>query len=167
MVSLDSYAVPNPAVVGRFVEGEAVLVLPQQGQVKVLNEVGARIWALADGARTLRQIAAALCDEYDVNQAQAEAQSGRDSVILTLEETWTELQDAIDKVQVQKKFLEASEERAKIAQAQYSSGLILFDNWIIIENDLVKTKKSFLDAQANALIAEANWIQAKGGTLDD
>ncbi|MBC8254950.1 MAG: PqqD family protein [Ardenticatenia bacterium] len=73
MVSLDSYAAPNPAVVGRLVEGEAVLVLPQQGQVKVLNEVGARVWVLADGARTLRQIAAALCDEYDVNQAQAQA----------------------------------------------------------------------------------------------
>ena len=73
MIPLDSYAVPNPAVVGRIVEGEAVLVLPEQGQVKVLNEVGARVWVLADGARTLRQIAAALCDEYDVNQAQAEA----------------------------------------------------------------------------------------------
>ena len=73
MIPMDSYAVPNPAVVGRLVEGEAVLVLPEQGQVKVLNEVGARVWILADGARTLRQIAAALCDEYDVNQAQAEA----------------------------------------------------------------------------------------------
>jgi hypothetical protein len=73
MVSLNSYAVPNSAVAGRIVEGEAVLVLPQQGQVEVLNEVGARIWALADGTRTLRQIAAALCDEFDVDQAQAEA----------------------------------------------------------------------------------------------
>lgn len=73
MISLDSYAVPNPAVVGRIVDGEAVLVLPEQGQVKVLNEVGARIWALANGTRTLRQIAAALSDEYEVDQAEAEA----------------------------------------------------------------------------------------------
>jgi hypothetical protein len=73
MIALDSYPVPNPAVVGRLVEGEAVIVLPEQGQVKVLNEVGARIWALADGTRTLRQIATALGDEYEVDQAQAEA----------------------------------------------------------------------------------------------
>ena len=73
MVSMDSYAVPNLAVVGSIVEGEAVLILPEQGQVKVLNEVGARIWALADGTCTLRQIAAALCNEYEVDQAQAEA----------------------------------------------------------------------------------------------
>lgn len=101
-----------------------------------------------------------------LNQTQADERSGRDSVILTLEETWTELQDAIDKVQVEKKFLEAAEERANITQAQYSSGLITFDNWIIIEDNLVSAKKSFLEAQADALIAEANWVQAKGGTLD-
>jgi hypothetical protein len=73
MVSLDSYPVPNAGVVGRIVDGEAVLVLSEQGQVKVLNEVGARIWTLADGTRTLRDIAAAICAEYDVDPAQAEA----------------------------------------------------------------------------------------------
>jgi len=73
MISLDSYPVPTAAVVGRLVEHEAVLVLPEKAQVKVLNEVGARIWALADGRRTLRQIAAALSEEYAVDQPQAEA----------------------------------------------------------------------------------------------
>ena len=101
-----------------------------------------------------------------LNQAQADERSGRDGVILTLEETWKELQDAIDEVEVQQKFLEAAQERAKITQAQYSTGLISFDNWTIIEDDLVKAKKSFLDTQANALVAEARWIQAKGGILD-
>ncbi len=62
--------------------------------------------------------------------------------------------------------MEAARERAKITQAQYSTGLVSFNNWTIIENDLVRAKKSFLDAQFNALIAEADWIQAKGGTLD-
>ncbi len=73
MVSLDSYPVPNAGVVGRIVDGEAVLVLSEQGQVKVLNEVGARIWTLADGTRTLRDIVAAICAEYDVDLDQAEA----------------------------------------------------------------------------------------------
>ena len=75
------------------------------------------------------------------------------------------MQDAIDKVEVQQKFLQAAIERAKIAQAQYSAGLISFDNWTIIEDDIVSAKKSFLDTQADALVAEADWIQAKGGTL--
>jgi hypothetical protein len=41
-----------------------------------------------------------------------------------------------------------------------------FDNWIIIEDELVRAKIAFLQAEANALLAEANWIQAKGETLE-
>ena len=100
-------------------------------------------------------------------QAQTDQRSGRMDVILTLEETWIQLQNAIDKIKVEQKFLEAVEERAKISHAQYSTGLISFDNWTIIEDNLVRAKKSFLDVQTNALIAEANWIQTKGGTLDE
>ena len=101
-----------------------------------------------------------------LKQSEADERSGRDGVILTLEETWRSLQDAMDNVLVQRKFLEAARERAKIASAQYSTGLISFDDWIIIENNLVAAKKAHLNAQANSLIAESTWIQAKGGTLE-
>jgi outer membrane protein TolC len=104
--------------------------------------------------------------EAELNQAQADQQSGRDSVILTLEQTWVELQDSIDELSVQNKYLRAAEERAKIANSQYSTGLISFDDWVIIEDSLVSRKKSFLNAQANILLAEAYWIQAKGGILE-
>jgi len=101
-----------------------------------------------------------------LNKAQADERSGRDSIIFTLEETWTEFQNATDKVSVQRKYLEAAKERAKIANAQYSTGLTSFNDWIIIEDNLVNAKKSFLNAQANVLVNEANWTQAKGGTLN-
>ncbi|MFH1901601.1 MAG: TolC family protein [Candidatus Omnitrophota bacterium] len=99
-------------------------------------------------------------------QAQANERSGRDGVIYTLEKTWKDFQDAIETVSVKKKFLEAALERGKIANAQYSSGLTTFDDWIIIENNLVSAKKAYLDAQENLLAAEAYWIQAKGGILE-
>lgn len=73
MLTLDTYPVPSPDVVGRIVDDEAVLVLPDRGEVKVLNEIGARIWTLADGTRTVRDIAAAICAEYDVDATRAEA----------------------------------------------------------------------------------------------
>lgn len=73
MSALDNYVVPNSNVIGCVADEEAVLILPEQGKVQVLNEVGARIWSLADGTRTVREIAAAICAEYDVNPAQAEA----------------------------------------------------------------------------------------------
>ncbi len=101
------------------------------------------------------------------NQADAEARSGRDSVIVTLAETWIDLMNAGDKVDVRRKFLAASEERSKIAQAQYSNGLISFDDWTIIEDGLVSDKKDFLNARADALKKEAFWLQAKGVTLEN
>ena len=68
-------------------------------------------------------------------------------------------------MEVQRKFLNAAEERARIAEAEYSLGLVIFDNWIIIEDQLAQTKQSYLDALANQLTTEAQWIQAKGETL--
>ncbi|MBN2079502.1 MAG: TolC family protein [Spirochaetes bacterium] len=89
----------------------------------------------------------------------------RHRVILALEQTWNDWQNAIGNVDVQRKFLDAAEERARIAEAQYSLGLMTFDNWIIIENDLSQKKKSHLEALAERSVAEARWIQAGGGTL--
>jgi hypothetical protein len=66
MLNLDSRPKPNASVQGRQLENEAVLVLPAKGEVKVLNEVGAQIWQLADGCRTVREIAAAISAGYAV-----------------------------------------------------------------------------------------------------
>jgi hypothetical protein len=71
MITLDMIPIPNPAVVGRLLKDEAVLVLPARGQVKVLNEVGARIWSLIDGKRTVREIIATIVAEYAVNTEDA------------------------------------------------------------------------------------------------
>ena len=67
MLTLESYPIPAPGVVGRVVEDEAVLVLPERGEVKVLNEVGARIWELANGQHPVSAIAALICEEYEVD----------------------------------------------------------------------------------------------------
>lgn len=99
-------------------------------------------------------------------QAEADERSTRDTVVVSLERTWTALQAALETVEVRRKSLAASEERSRIAQAQYSTGFIAFDDWIIIENTLVEAKKSYLEGQANALLAEAAWIHAKGETLE-
>jgi outer membrane protein TolC len=110
---------------------------------------------------------------YEVSRSRAEykqlvadVRSVGDRVLFTLEQKWNQLKNAIDYVGVQLMFLNAAKERAKIAEAQYSIGMIAFNNWIIIEDTLVGALKNYLDAQANALFSEAEWIQAKGETLD-
>jgi hypothetical protein len=72
MISLENVPIQNPAVVGRIVSDEAVIVLPKKGQVKVLNEVGARIWSLVNGERTVREIVAIIIMEFAVGEEEAE-----------------------------------------------------------------------------------------------
>ncbi|MFH0762921.1 MAG: TolC family protein [Candidatus Omnitrophota bacterium] len=101
-----------------------------------------------------------------LNQLREDARSRKDSVILILEQAWAMLQDTMDNVGVQEKMLIANEVRSEIGQAQYSLGIMTFDNWIIIEDNLVGSKKAHLNSRADALLAEAYWIQAKGETLE-
>lgn len=65
-MDLGKYPVPHPQVAARIVDGEAVVVLADAGQVNVLNPVGTRIWELADGTRSVGQIADAIVTEYEV-----------------------------------------------------------------------------------------------------
>ncbi len=103
--------------------------------------------------------------EATLKQLEADERSTRNTVLQTLEQKWTALQNTVDIAGVQKKYLDAYIERAAIADAQYSIGTIVFDNWIIIQDALVSAKKSYLEAEISALTSEAEWIQAKGGTL--
>lgn len=62
----------KPSVISRVIDNEAVLILPEQGQVKVLNEVGSRIWELVDGGHTIREISALIYEEFDVDSVTSE-----------------------------------------------------------------------------------------------
>lgn len=72
-MTLTSFPRQAPNVVSRQIEDEAVLVHPLQGKVRVLNAVGARVWELADGRRTVSEIAQAITLEYDVELPRAQA----------------------------------------------------------------------------------------------
>ena len=72
MIDLSAYPIPSAQAVGRQLDGEAVVVLPEQGRVKVLNEVGARVWILADGSRTVADIIEMLAGEYAADPATIE-----------------------------------------------------------------------------------------------
>ena len=56
----------------RMIDGEAVIVIPQEGVVTVLNETGAGIWQLLDGRNTVEDIINIISSEFDVSRDQAE-----------------------------------------------------------------------------------------------
>ncbi len=134
--------------------------LPQENGTSVGVKVSLPLFS---GGSNVARLAKARSVYRQFQQAE---RSKRDAVIYGLEKSWSDFADAFETVNVQGDFLIASEERAKIAQAQYSVGLISFDNWTIIEDDLVSARKAFLNVQAAALLAQANWVQAQGETLE-
>lgn len=71
MAPRNLYPTPHPQTAGRVIDGEAILLLADTNEIQVLNEVGSRIFALADGQHSLAEIASALTDEYEVDLDQA------------------------------------------------------------------------------------------------
>lgn len=61
----------NKAVLWRELAGEAILLDPQEGCSYNLNAVGTLIWKMLDGEHSISDIAAAICEKYEVEQKQA------------------------------------------------------------------------------------------------
>ena len=52
-------------VIAREGDREVLLLDVESGCYFTLNEIGGRIWELCDGAKSVSEIIAALCEEYD------------------------------------------------------------------------------------------------------
>jgi hypothetical protein len=67
-----SYPVPHTQVAARVVDGQAVIVLADSGEVQILNDVGTRIWELIDGNRNIQGIITTIIDEFEVSPQEAQ-----------------------------------------------------------------------------------------------
>jgi len=92
LIDLKKYPLAHPQVAARVVDGSAVIVLADSGQVNVLNPIGTRVWELADGTRSGQDIVNALVAEYTVSADTAMrdveqfVQSLVDANVLTLQD---------------------------------------------------------------------------------
>jgi len=76
--------VRNPRLAWREVDGEIVIISPEDSQVHELNETASLIWKYADGIRSCDEIAAELAAEFDVALEAARADAAE--LIEALEE---------------------------------------------------------------------------------
>lgn len=72
MLNLDDVLSVAPGVLSRQSGEELVVVLPEEGRFLVLNRTGAAVFWMMDRRRTLREIAAALSQEYHIPIERAE-----------------------------------------------------------------------------------------------
>lgn len=59
--------IKSPSTASQIIDGEAVIIVPSEQMVNVLNLVGSRIWDLTDGRRRIEEIAEILAQEFDVS----------------------------------------------------------------------------------------------------
>jgi outer membrane protein TolC len=70
--------------------------------------------------------------------------------------------ESLEKLKVDRDFLEAASVRAEIARSKYNNGLLSFEDWDIIENDLITKQKTYLQSERDVILAEAAWQQTRG-----
>jgi outer membrane protein TolC len=83
-------------------------------------------------------------------------------LIAALENAYEGLLDALAQVQVNEQFQTAAEARSRIANGKYNTGLMTFEDWTVIDQDLVNREQNLLQSQLNAMQAEATWESAEG-----
>jgi outer membrane protein TolC len=83
-------------------------------------------------------------------------------LIVNLKQTYAGFLESVEKLKVDQAFLDAATTRAEIARSKYNNGLMTFEDWDIIENDLIQRLKTFLQSQRDRVVAEASWEQAQG-----
>ncbi len=79
-----------------------------------------------------------------------------------LKQSWASYREAVQKLEVDRNFSAAAEVRARISREKYNNGLLSFEDWDVIENDLISRQKSFLQSERDRVIAEGAWEQAQG-----
>lgn len=88
-------------------------------------------------------------------------------VISKLRQSFASFQESAQKSLADQAFLDAALVRSKIARTKYNNGLMTFDDWDLIENDLITREKIRLTGLRDKVISEASWEQAQGkGALE-
>ena len=79
-----------------------------------------------------------------------------------LELAWAAYLESVAKLRADESFRKAAVVRSDIGRTKYNNGLLTFDDWDIIENDLISRQKTVLQTRRDRATAEGAWEQAQG-----
>lgn len=63
----------DPNLIWRILDDELVVIRPSDGQIRVFNQVAAFIWQAIDDLYSVSDLVESICNEFDVEQSEAEA----------------------------------------------------------------------------------------------
>jgi outer membrane protein TolC len=80
----------------------------------------------------------------------------------SLESAYASFEDALDEMQVQVKQVQAAQAQEEIGKAEYLNGLLIFQNWNLLETALTNQEKTELSDSLSIKTMEANWELTQG-----
>ncbi len=86
-------------------------------------------------------------------------------VLVDLQQGYNTYIEAIARLKVTRSFRDAAQTRADIAKSKYNKGLLIFEDWDIIESDLINRETSFLQSRRDLVINEAAWEKVQGKSV--
>lgn len=89
-------------------------------------------------------------------------ESMKDKVLVKIKKAYHDTVEAYEKYKVDKEFLDAALVRAEIARSKYNNGLIAFEDWDMVESDLIQRQKTFLESEKNKVMFYATYLQLLG-----
>lgn len=117
-------------------------------------------WPLFNGFKHSSDTRAAI-----LNQASqvASRQNLDRELVANLERNHSAFREAVMKLKVDEAFRSAAKVRSEIARGKYNNGLLSFEDWDIIESDLINRQKTYLQSKRDRVVAEAEWRAALDG----
>lgn len=97
-----------------------------------------------------------------LNAAEAQRLNLERDLLARLEQSYASWVEANEAQKVEASFRQAALTRAEIARNKYNNGLLSFEDWDLIESELVARQRSFLTSQRQRVVAEANWERIQG-----
>jgi outer membrane protein TolC len=84
------------------------------------------------------------------------------TLMATLQQRWNTFLNAVENEAVQKELLDAEMLRAEISTAKYKQGLLSYEDWDIIESNLINQGKTHLQRRRTSEAEQARWKNALG-----
>ena len=100
--------------------------------------------------------------QVNVEQSRANMRSRYLAVRSDLARARSSWENVHSNIAVLEEFLAAADLRAKIARAQYTNGILSFENWDLIENDLIGRQKNLLIGKRDAAISWSGYLRVQG-----
>ena len=100
--------------------------------------------------------------KHNYYKAQYSRRSSNKNLVALIQQAHAAYREAIEKFKVDQSFLDAALVRAEIARNKYNNGLMTFDDWDVIESDLIAREKAVLQSKKARIVAEASYEQVLG-----